>query len=175
MKPVAEFAGNTLTWVQHKALERSYELRYGGEIVASLRFEKAFGSLATAKSVDGAWTFKREGFLKPRVTVRTPGSEANLAVFHQNISGGGILQFQDGRRYLWRCTSFWGSEWAFLTAEEHRLVQFRLNASLFRSGAQTSILASAADASLLAALGWYLLVLTAEETAVTAAAVMACT
>lgn len=173
MKTVAEFAGNTLTWVQEKALKRSYELRFSGEVVAGLRFEKAFGSLATAESVDGTWTFKREGFLKPRVTVRAAGSDANTAIYHQNMSGGGVLEFQDGRRYLWRCTSFWGSEWSFLTSEEHRVLQFKLNPSLFRSGAQLSILTAEKDVAMMAMLGWYLMVLTAEETAATSVAISA--
>ena len=173
MKRIADLAGNTLTWVQEKALKRAYELRFSGEVVAGLRFEKAFGSLATAESVDGSWTFKREGFMKPRVTVRVEGSDANVAVFHQNLSGGGAIEFQDGRRYLWRCTSFWGSEWCFLTPEDHRVVQLKVNTSLFRNGAQVTVQTAVADVALLAMLGWYLMVLMAEDTAASTAAIMA--
>jgi hypothetical protein len=62
-------------------------------------FETVFGSLATAKSSAGAWTFKRVGFFKPRVTVRIQGEENNLVVYYPERAGAeGVLEFSDGER-----------------------------------------------------------------------------
>jgi hypothetical protein len=65
------FASNgPLVWSQPKAMRREYQLSNGNELVGWLRFEKFSGSLATAEVASQNWTFKREGFLHPRVTVR---------------------------------------------------------------------------------------------------------
>jgi hypothetical protein len=73
MKVPNAFASNgPLVWAQPKALRREYQLKNDDELVGGLRFEKSYGSLATAEVASQDWTFKREGFLHPRVTVRTP-------------------------------------------------------------------------------------------------------
>jgi hypothetical protein len=85
MKSSIDFAaGGHFAWTQLKATWRAYELQNGDEPIGQLRFEKSCDSLASAELATQIWTFKREGFLNPRVTVRTVNSEANLAVFHPN-------------------------------------------------------------------------------------------
>jgi hypothetical protein len=60
-----------LYWVQPGAFRRGFELHRADEQnIGSLRFEKAFGASARGDSPHGSWTFKRVGFLNPRVTVR---------------------------------------------------------------------------------------------------------
>jgi len=54
-------------------------LRAGDDLVATLRFQR--GSLADAEAEGHHWTFKRQGFWQPRVTVRLAGSDADVAVF----------------------------------------------------------------------------------------------
>ena len=79
MRSISETAGQELLWIQPAAFQREHELRAGDDVVATLKFQR--GSLADAEAPDGYWTFKRQGFWQPRVTVRAAGSDADLATF----------------------------------------------------------------------------------------------
>ncbi len=160
-----------LVWTQPKAMRREYQLKNGDELVGRLYFEKSCGSLATAEIASQNWTFKREGFLHPRVTVRAPNSDANLAVFHPNWSGSGVVEFPDGRQIHWRHTSFWRSEWAFVQGAERQLVRFKQHEGFMKISARLEFDpagAAAPDLAMLAALGWYLMLLTAQDSAAVA-------
>jgi len=145
-------------------MRREYQLARGEELVGGLRFEKSFGSLATAEVASHTWTFKREGFFHPRATVRSPGSTTNLAVFQPNWSGTGILEFSSGRQIRWNRTSFWKSEWSFVERDDRPLLLFKQHTGLMKiSALLESQNGSEPELPLLAALGWYLLILTAED------------
>jgi hypothetical protein len=166
------FASNgPLVWAQPKALRREYQLKNDDELVGQLRFEKSYGSLATAEVASQNWTFKREGFLHPRVTVRTLNSDANLAVFHPSWSGGGVVEFPDGRQIRWRHASFWRSEWAFVQGEDRQLLLFKQHEGFLKISARLEFdpaNAASPDLPLLAALGWYLMLLAAQDSAAVA-------
>jgi len=116
-------SGQTLKWLQPNWLKMEYELHAGEEVVATLRFRSSFGTLATAQSADGCWTFKRVGFFQTRVTVRTCDSENDLAVFKNNTwKGGGTLILAGGREYP-VSTNFWQTEYAFQNAQGEPLVR----------------------------------------------------
>jgi len=158
------FPGGPLVWTQPKALPREYQLTRGEEPVGWLRFQKPFGSLATAEVGSHSWTFKREGFFHPRATVRTPGSDANLAVFRPNWSGTGVVELSGGRVIRWHRTSFWKSEWSFLERDDRPLLLFKQHTGLMKISALVeSESATEPELPLLAALGWYLLLLNAED------------
>jgi hypothetical protein len=63
MKAIPEVADQPLRWTRPALLKREYELRAWDDVVATLRWQKTFGSLALAETADGTWTFKRSGFL----------------------------------------------------------------------------------------------------------------
>jgi len=168
MNQIEDFVGNTLTWVQKEALQRFYELQFDGEMVATLRFQTCFGSLADAEAVGARWTIKREGFLTPRITARVFGSDANVAVFYPSLGGGGEVVLAGGARYLWKCTSFWRSEWSFLSNENAPLLQFHRN-GFVRMSSQLRVMKACPATTLLALLGWYLVVVTSEDVAATIA------
>ena len=102
-----------LEWRQPEARQRLYELTRNAETIATLRFEKRSGSLATGQYGKDQWTLKRTGFLSPRVLIREIGSDQELAIFTPTWTGGGWLTFTSGRRYHLRSTNFWQTEWAF--------------------------------------------------------------
>jgi hypothetical protein len=167
--PNAFSTNGPLVWTQPKAMRREYQLNSGDELIGQLRFEKSYGSLATAEVASQLWTFKREGFLHPRVTMRTANADVNLAVFHPSWSGGGVLEFPDGRRIRWRCTSFWKSEWSFVEGEDRQLLLFKQHEGFLKISARLEFNPSDAampDLPLLAALGWYIMLLTAQDAAV---------
>ena len=167
--PNAFSTSGPLVWTQPKAMRREYQLKNGDGLVGQLRFEKFSGSLATAEVASQNWTFKREGFLHPRVTVRAPNSDVNLALFHPSWSGGGVVEFPDGRQIRWRHASFWRSEWAFVQGEDRQLLLFKQHEGFLKISARLEWDPSDAalpDLPLLAALGWYLMLLTAQDAAV---------
>jgi hypothetical protein len=128
MDHISVLAGQRLEWIQPKTLDRRYELQTGLAQLATLTFHSAWGTLATAETADGAWTFKRVGFLNPWVTVRVAGSPDNLAVYQPKFWGDGTLTFADGVAFRWRPTNFWATEWAFTGAGDAPLVRFKSGA-----------------------------------------------
>lgn len=146
-----------MNWTKTKTFKRHYELREGDRVVASLKFEGLCGSLATAQAGKESWTLKRSGFLRPRVTVRQAGSEAELAVFEPRWTGSGTLRFADGRTFQWEHLRFWSSQWGWTRGNEQILV--RINANLTGSRAKIEMEAGVkptAETLLLVIVGWYL-------------------
>jgi hypothetical protein len=166
VKSIREFANQPLKWAKPSVLTAAYELRAGEDILATLRWEKTFGSLAVAESADGTWTFKRSGFLSPKVTVRVPGSESEVAVFKPSWKGEGTLQGPNGRSYQWLKTGFWRVEWAFANEAAEPLVHVKPEFAFFKLAAEVKVepgAVSLPDLALLTLLGWYLVVLMLSE------------
>jgi hypothetical protein len=147
-------------------LKREYDLRAGESVVATLRWDKAFGSLATAVTGEGSWTFKRAGFLSPSVTVRMAGAETDLASLKARWRGDGTLEFADGRRYRWTHAGFWHTEWCFANESGDPLMRLKPKFALAGHAAEVTIEPAAAsnpDLSLLLSLAWYLVVLMSQD------------
>lgn len=162
MKTLAELSGSQLTWQQRGNFKMDYELVLAGDQAATLRWRTASGSLATAESADGCWTFKRVGIWRVRVTVRACGSDTDLATFRQDRDGDGILTFGDGRSYLGHSTPR-ATSYDFRTDTGEPLI--RLNSEgIMRHVGTVQILPSAsgelAQNPWLVMLAWYLTVMT---------------
>jgi hypothetical protein len=172
MKRILEIAGHESHWKQPRALLPEYELRADGELAATLVFRSTFGSFATGTSADGCWTFKRLGFVATTVTIRAEGSETDLAVFRNNTwTGGGTLEFPDGRR-LRANTNFWTTRYQLSTEAEAPLITFsRIGGLLHVSCAVEVHDAARAMPELpwLVMLGWYLAIMMHRDAAVVAA------
>jgi hypothetical protein len=151
-------------------------LRAGDDVVATLRFQR--GSLADAEAEGHHWTFKRQGFWQPRVTVRVPGSDADVAVFRPHWAGGGTLDFADGGSVRLSSANFWQSEWVW-QEKDQPLMLFKGRHGIVKAKGAVEILPGAAgrpDPPLLVLLGWYLILLHADDTAAaTAGATVAAT
>jgi hypothetical protein len=164
-----------LSWTQPHVLHNDYELRAGTELVGTLRFRSALGTLATGEAGDGTWTFKRVGFWRQALTIRTAGSDHDFAAFHNNTwSGGGTLELPGGRKV--RATSnTWQTvyEWSLDSGEV--LFRFRMG-GVFRRKAEVEVTpagAAQAELSLLLLLAWYLAIMLANDAAATAATIAA--
>jgi hypothetical protein len=165
MQSFRKIAPATLDWIELRSIKHELELRSADELYGTLRWKKAFGSLASAISGDGEWTFKRVGFLNPRVTVRQPGSDMDIAIFKPGWTGSGTLEFSNGRRFQWEHKDFWRLEWTFKEAGQE-LLRFKSKSSSLKMKVRVDISPSAkdlAEVSLLASLGMYLLVLMRDE------------
>jgi len=164
MENIHRAIGYSLKWVQPRGTRREFRLKSDQGDYASLTWAKSFGSLAEAAAADGRWSFKRTGFLHPRVTVRQPGEDEDVAVYAANWSGDGVLEFKSGRRYSWAGKNFWRTEWAFRNTDGE-VVSFRTKAGLLRFNLELKVLRDTPEISVLAPLGLYLLVLMRDDTA----------
>jgi hypothetical protein len=174
MRRLDEVAGQELLWMPAKAVKKSYELRAGEEILGTLTWQR--GSLAAADFADDHWTFKREGFWHPRVTIRVAGSETDQAIFRPGWSGAGTLELSPTRHIKWGAASMWHSQWNWQETDSRPLVHFKSHQGWTKQTGTVEVAPAAvslSELSLLVSLGWYLLVLLAQDT--TAATVAATT
>jgi hypothetical protein len=175
MKSVRKIAPATLQWIQLRVIKHEFDLRYEDELCGTLRWEKAFGSLASATSDDGQWTFKRVGFLNPRVTIRQPGSDMDIGAFKPGWTSSGVLEFPSGRKFQWEHKDFWRLEWTFQEGGQE-LLRFKSRAGSFKMKVRVDLAPSVrnvSEASLLVLLGMYLLVLMRDDSAAASVATTA--
>ena len=175
--------GQELHWVQPKAMERRFDLMGVTLRFATLEFPSAFGSLASAWTADGLWTYKRVGFFSPRITVRAEGSENDLALYRPKWTGmQGTLEFAVGQTYLWNTVNFWGTRFQFTDANGQPVIAYQTGvgegkfSDIFKTQARVEIDPGALgnqDLPVLATLGFYLIILHNEDAAAAGAAAAA--
>lgn len=184
MESLAEHLEHPLYWVQPKTLSRNYELRNEVGTLATLTFETAYGSLATARTSSGAWSLKRVGFFKPEVTVRDVGANTNIAVYRPRWTGAeGDLELRD-RHYTFKTSNFWATQFEIRDRADRLLISYRSGAKkrsfgdLLKTQAEVNVASPQADAhtiELLILVGWYIIVLHNEDASAAVAAGAAAT
>src|SRR5262249_48954458 len=159
MEKISKLVGRELKWSQPAALKKEFELHANDLLVATLRYRSSFGSFATAETSEGSWTFKRVGFFKSHVVVRSSQDDLNdIATFtNKTWSGGGTLEII-GAATLPASTNFWKTQFSFMSPSEEPLVVFS-TAGLIHYSAIVEIRPQAAgmpELPLMVTLGWYL-------------------
>ena len=170
MRPIADVADQALVWHQTARLKRNFELRAGDEVVATLRFQR--GTLADAEAANVRWTFKREGFWHRRVMIRLLGSDADSGAVQLSWRGGGTLALSDGRTIRLAAANVWRSEWIWAENQDAPLVRFKSRQGFMKLEGQVDVLGRGVkpdELALLVILGWYLIVLNAEDSAAASA------
>ncbi len=141
-------------------------LASGGHVYAKVTWVKAWGSLAIGESADGRWTLKRVGFLRPRVTVRSEGSQSDLAVVTMDFGGGGKVAFSDASAFTFRRTGFWRPVLVLEDSTGRKVFTVTPSSRLGKRGAVLELEEEAARSSwrtsLLAIVVWYIGVLVTE-------------
>jgi hypothetical protein len=154
-----------LTWVHPTPQTREFELRAGDDAVGTLAWESGTGSRAVAGTSEGNFSLKRLGFLHPHVTVRHAGEDLNVARFDPNLAGGGVVHFAEGRQYRW-ATNFWLSQWSWVDSAGNHVVSFKRHFSQDKREGDVELRSAGGEiphAALLVILGWYLIILMAED------------
>lgn len=171
MQKIVFQSGQALQLRRPNILKSEYELRAGDAVVATLRFRSELGTLATAESADGCWTFKRVGAFQTHITVRACDTEVDLAVFNNNTwKNGGTLVLTDGRTYP-VSTNFWETELDFKSADDAPVLRFKNQWGLRHQSAEVEILPAGEDLPELPwmiLLGWYLAVMSQHDATNTA-------
>lgn len=164
-------AKNNLKWVQRSSKED--ELVSGDSLVGALHWASLWGSLATAESADGSWTFKRVGFIHQRITVREIGSEVDLYVAELGWGGEATMVLPEGI-FTWTPNK-WHKEWTLQDKVGIEVMTIEVT-GFFNSGGNVIIGQSflpAQKLSLLALLGWYLIMNVLADDTTSAGAVIA--
>ena len=148
---ISDLSGTSLEWKRDRALNRAHVLSSQGGLVGRLSFAGMCGSLATGETAHGAWTFKREGFLHPRVTIRRAGSDVTIGVLAVTGSGRGTLTLPGGEEYRLTTSGWSRSRWSFERGAE-AVVRFeRISGGAAVTIANRAASPDAEDAAVIAA------------------------
>lgn len=156
-----------LTWVHPNTAQREYALRAGDDTLATLTWEKGHGSLATARTANAECTFKRIGFFQPHITARLKNTNSDVARFELGAGGGGVIHLANGHIFRW-ASNLWRSEWAWVNAAGVHGIRFRRDFAMDKIEGTVELIPKALpdrEVPLLVCLGWYIVILLAEDAA----------
>jgi hypothetical protein len=157
-----------LLWVKPKWSRLQFELRAGETVVATLAWTR--GSRALAQWGESQYRFSRQGWLRPRILIRTADSgdtDEPLATFAPR---GGVLTFPDGRVFIWKKPKRLTSERVWVDSASTMLVRFRPARRSTVAVTTQPESARQPELPLLILLGQYLIVLSAQDAEAASAA-----
>jgi hypothetical protein len=172
MKAITDTAATALEWKNPLAGGPRYELCAGEDVLAILELGHPATGGATVETVEGRWTLQPAGFLASSTLLREEGSDLDLAVFHPGLLGRGHLHFTNGVTFQWRHEGLGSAVWSFRGEGGELLVTLRLEPDretgpgLHRVQAEVHVTPAghfSPRVPLLAALGWYLILMHREE------------
>ncbi len=172
IKPLEDFKGSEMSWVQPRALERYHELRSDKNVYATMAWLKVFGSLAEAQTADGKFTLKRGGFMRPYVTIRDVAMDSDVAVLKIGMLRHGTIEFGNGKRITVMSKRFWSFEWEFIDENGQTLCTIRQRAKVMKHSADVTfyeLVRKDRDLMTILLLGWYTMILMSDEAAAAAA------
>ena len=160
MQPFKKAAGVDLDWKSGGLFSREYALVGGEQVFATLKF----GAVATAKTAQESWTFKRRGFLPAYVSARVAGTETEVARIPLAFGGSGTLALKAGRKYEWADVGFWNGKWRFIGATGKVAVLLEPCPSLFKTDYRVVMEdCTHPDMPLLVTIGWYMVLLRQQQ------------
>ena len=172
LTPFSSVDRSTLRWLRTNEDPEEFTLSSGESSVATLRWVRRGGSLATAETPDGVWTLKRGGFLNPHVTVRTQGSDAVRARLSVHLNHH-ELALENGQVYRFRRAGMLVPAWKLTTLQGTEVLHIERVRVGRKLPAGAVLAASTAvdlpELLLLVVLSWYFIVLAwFEDEALTA-------
>ena len=171
MSPITDAPNGILRWSVRPG--RHYILEAEGQEAGRLAFSGKSGSLAKGLTAHGEWTFKREGFLHPRITVRHMDADGNCGSLTLSANGNGKLTLNGGEDFNFVTSGWLKSHWSFNRGLAE-IVRFSRDGS----SADVELINRAfkpETLSILVLLGWYAPLLAADEVADMASIMATCT
>jgi hypothetical protein len=162
MSPITDAPNGVLRWSARPG--RTFVLEAEGLEIGRLAFSGKSGSLAKGMTAHGEWTFKREGFLHPRITVRKTGADSNCGALTLSANGNGRLTLAWGEEFSFVTGGWLQNHWSF-NRNLMEIVRFSRDGS----SADVEVVnptVSEETLSVLVLLGWYAPLLAADEAAV---------
>lgn len=159
---------DTTRWVGMLAWRRSFELRESRRRFASLLWADAAGHRVIAHANGQVRWFTRAGLGGRRVGIHDPAEAGEIASFAADGLQGGTLRCASGRCYTWSAGNGALSHWVFRDELDRPLVELRVDSMGLEPAGPLTVhheRGGAADAALLATLGWYLAVQTLDDAA----------
>lgn len=127
------------------------------QVYATIQFRKTTGSLATGKTSEGEWTFKRVGFFKPRISVRPVSLKTPVAFFQR-----ARLQFGGGLVLRWNPTRGPDKERRFEDLDGRTVVRLQpdfIGRAYEASIAIDAVRAPGVELSIAVLMAWYIVLL----------------
>lgn len=97
MRLLAEMMGRELYWWKDRLLGRSWELRAGDNVLATIDVRGLTGRSATIASAEGSWSISHAHLFSRRLLVSTTDGSP-VAEYHPGFRTG-ELRFADGAEY----------------------------------------------------------------------------
>jgi hypothetical protein len=163
MKTINELAEMNVKWKQKGWTGQRFELRSeSGDVIGKLNVTGIWRTIVHVEALGNRWEFERFGLFRPYLAIRAAMTGQEIARFSLTHK---TLTFNDGRRFVWRNTNFWGTKWVWTTDDGSPVVGFQRTGA-FKLGSDIHIEDGADDkggVSLLVFLGWYLVVLNYQQ------------
>src|ERR1700719_3214847 len=113
MIPISSAISGGLVWSKTPH-QRAYELKSGGNTVASLQRKSCWSQEFHAESQQGNWKFHRTGFWRFASEIVDENSGVQIATFKPNWCGAGTLVFSDGQIFQLTFKGLWRPVWSVL-------------------------------------------------------------
>ena len=119
MRRISALVDHEIAWQQLPGLRSQFELRWGDDLVATIKLPKMLSSSAVFQCEEGSWTIERVGFLASKTVVRGGTSGAEIATFTARAwKGGGTVELSEGRKLELRMNIWKGTfEWVTVDGE----------------------------------------------------------
>ena len=121
---------------------QNYELRFNGEVVASLHKPSFWSCDYAAETRDGRWTIRRGGFLGTGAEIVDSASGLSIATFKANWGSRGVLTFTDGQTFQIEYKGLWRPVWSVLTENRRPVLRIHQRGRHSRNGSCYRIVAA---------------------------------
>ena len=166
MIPISSAIPRGLYWSKSPH-QRGFQLTSQGEVVGSLQKTNFWATEFRAESAHGSWKFRRTGCFRTGTEIVDANSNAQIAIFKPQWSGGVKLAFSDGMTFRLTCKGFWRPVWTVWAESGQAILQLHTREKAVELPGTAPV---AEDRlTLLAIFVWHIMRQAAEEAASTAA------
>ena len=125
MRRISALVDHEIAWQQLPGFKSEYELRFGDDLVATMKLPKMLSSAAVFHCEEGTWNIERVGFLSSKTVVHAGTSNAEIASYTARAwKGGGIVELSEGRKLELR-TNIWKSTFEWVTDAGETIVHMK--------------------------------------------------